>query len=97
MPICGTMRVFPLTYWNRGAYGTDNIGDTGVYPNRHNGGLLMKWYELNDVMHDNELEESDDDVIVYEFDTGDFHDTDVIEFDEHGIYISINNEENDDE
>ncbi len=57
----------------------------------------MKWNELNDVMHDNRLHASDDDVIVYEFLTGDFHDTDVIEFDEHGIYISINNEENDDE
>jgi len=49
----------------------------------------MKWYELNDVMHDNELEESDDDVIVYEFGTGDFHEADMIEFDEHGICISI--------
>ena len=57
----------------------------------------MKWNELNDVMHDNRLHTSDDDVIVYEFDTGDFHEADVIEFDEHGIYISINNEENDDE
>ena len=57
----------------------------------------MKWYELNDVMHDNELDASDDDVIVYEFNTGDFHEADVIEFDEHGIYISINNEDDDDE
>lgn len=49
----------------------------------------MKWNELNDVMHDNELDASDDNVMVYEFLTGDFHDADVIEFDEHGIYISI--------
>ena len=56
----------------------------------------MKWYELNDVMHDNELEESDEDVVVYEFGTGDFHEADVIEFefsheneDGPNIYISI--------
>jgi hypothetical protein len=56
----------------------------------------MKWNELDEVMHDNDLDASDDDVMVYEFGTGDFHDTDVIEFefshdneDGPSIYISI--------
>ena len=64
----------------------------------------MKWNELDEVMHDNDLDTSDDDVIVYEYGTGDFHEADVIEFEflakptESGnIYISINDEEEDDE
>ena len=62
----------------------------------------MKWNELTDVIHDNELDASDDNVIVYEFGTGDFHEADVIAFrlsdevKEH-VYISINNEEDGDE
>ena len=55
----------------------------------------MKWNELNDVMHDNELDASDDDVLVYDIETGDFSKADMIELDpcrtddEEGIYISI--------
>ena len=64
----------------------------------------MKWNELDEVMHDNDLDTSDDDVIVYEYGTGDFHEADVIEFefsheneDGPNIYISINDEEEGDE
>ena len=55
----------------------------------------MKWNELNDVMHDNRLHASDEDVVVYDIATGDFSKADVIELepcrtdDEDGIYISI--------
>jgi hypothetical protein len=55
----------------------------------------MKWNELNDVIHDNELDTSDDDVTVYNMDTGDFCKADMIELEpsrmdeEEGLYISI--------
>ena len=55
----------------------------------------MKWNELDEVMHDNDLDSSDDDIVVYDMDTGEFYETDVIELEssqtdkEEGIYISI--------
>ena len=55
----------------------------------------MKWDELNDVIHDNKLDTSDDDVMVYDIETGDFSKADMIELepcridDKEGIYISI--------
>jgi hypothetical protein len=61
----------------------------------------MKWNELSDVMRDNELDASDDDVTVYDMDTGDFCKADMIEFEpsrtdeEEGIYISIKGNDDD--